>query len=340
MERLSRMYQEQAISQLVPGLRESSHIHRSAAFRRWEDRASVRRKPQRHLLDVDEGLYFSPELHPVSQHPLVSARGPKASTFLLVRRLYDYLNFTTELESLAVIPVATSISRGRSGLPLSGAMRGDAFKIVTDEAWHAQFSYDLAVEVSEATGIPIPSRERAPAFLCRLDEVRQQVPSRLVGIEALLFCIVSETLISGVLSEIPRDERLPKAVRDLVRDHAEDEGRHHAYFRVVLRALWEVLSPTEKHSLSLLIPQIIYAFLEPDYGQTSEALAAVGMSASEIEQCIGEAWTPASIAASVASGARPIIRYLAELGALEGREVQECFTESGLWLPESSVSVP
>ena len=279
---------------------------RSTAFRLWEDRASVRRKPQRRLGDRTTVRTSARSCTRYCEHPLVaSSADPRTPAFLLIRRLYDYLHFTTELETLAVIPVASMISRGRSGLPVSKSMRGDAYKIVTDEAWHAQFSYDLAEDVWDATGVAQPARRDAPAFLHRLDGIRARVPAHLLGLEALLFSVVSETLISGVLSELPRDERLPKPVRDLIRDHAEDEGRHHAYFRTVLRALWQVLTPPERLEVTVLVPSVIYAFLEPDYQETATALETIGLSAGQIEQVIGETWPSEVVARDVAAGASP-----------------------------------
>ena len=322
------MYSDRALQHLPLEGRDSDHQFRSTAFRLWEDRASVRRKPQRRLGEPHDGPYFSPELYPIAGHPLVLEHG--AQDFLLIRRLYDYLHFTTELETQAVIPVASMISRGRSGLPVSKGMRADAYKIVTDEAWHAHFSFDLAEDVGNATGVPQPDRCDAPAFLRRLDGIRARVPAPLLGLEALLFSIVSETLISGVLSELPRDDRLPKPVRDLIRDHAEDEGRHHAYFRTVLRALWQVLTPAERLDVTLLVPAVIYAFLEPDYQETAAALQTIGLSTGQVQQVIGETWPGEVVARDVAAGAAPVLRYLEDLGAFESRRAVEAFAAAGL----------
>ncbi len=324
------MYSDRALQYLPLEGRDSDHEFCSTAFRLWEERASVRRKPQRRLGEPHDGPYFSPELYPISEHALVGECGPGAQAFLLIRRLYDYLHFTTELETQAVIPVASMISRGRSGLPVSKSMRGDAYKIVTDEAWHAQFSYDLAEDVCKATGVAQPARREAPAFLQRLDGIRTRVPAHLLGLEALLFSVVSETLISGVLSELPRDERLPKPVRDLIRDHAEDEGRHHAYFRTVLRALWQVLTPPERLEVTVLVPSVIYAFLEPDYQETATALETIGLSAVQIEQVIGETWPSEVVARDVAAGASPVLRYLDDLGVFESQCAVEAFASTGL----------
>ncbi|MFD7383067.1 diiron oxygenase [Streptomyces anulatus] len=301
-------------------------------FERWDDLASVRRRPRRHFAVAELELYFPPELYPVVLHPLVAAKGSAVVKGLLLQRLYDYLEFTTELETLAVIPVATKISRGRSGLFLPGRMMSDAYKIVTDESWHAQFSHEFTCEIETETGVPWSLRGTSapPAFLLRLDEIRGRLPRDLRGVEGLLFGIVSETLISGMLSEIPRDDRLPLSVRNVIRDHAEDEGRHHVYFRSLLAHLWPALGRVEREVVGPLIPEIVYAFLEPDYAQTAHHLRDIGLTGEQIDQVITESWPAGRVRSSVAAAAAQLTRYLREVGALADQGTLAAFEEAGL----------
>ncbi|OLF19618.1 diiron oxygenase [Actinophytocola xanthii] len=331
------MYQRMAQEQLLRGDASSrpavtGYVSR---YERWEDLASVRRRPRRDFVPDEEtsDLFFPPELYPVVLHPLVVAKGEVVVKALLLQRLYDYLDFTTELENLAVIPVATKISRGRSGLILPAQMKADAYKIVTDEAWHAQFSHDFVRQIEASTNIPHHATEDAPApsFLLRLDELREKLPHDIRGVESLLFAIVSETLISGILSDIPRDERLPFSVRELVRDHAVDEGRHHQYFRTVLKHLWPALSPRERRAVGPHIPSVVNAYLEPDYEQTFRHLRGIGLTDDEAVQVITESWPPLKVQHTIADAARPVVRYFAEAGALDDDRTLESFEWAGLW---------
>jgi hypothetical protein len=328
-------YQRLAREQLVPGTAAARPVASTYAsrFGRWDDLAGVRRKPRRHLVDPAV-LYFPPELYPVVSHPLVAARGPAVVRTLLLHRLYDYLDFTTELENLAVIPVASKIARGTSGLLLPRQMQADAFKIVTDEAWHAQFSYDFIQELENVTGVP-RGGGGFPVFVQRLDEIAALLPREVAGLEALVFAIVSETLISGILSDLPRDERLPRPVRDLVRDHAEDEGRHHVYFRSVLRHLWPALTPRERRAVGPHVPAIIQAFLTPDHTQVATRLAAVGLSDEEIVQVLTECWPHHELTDATARSAAPAVRYFTEVGALDDSRTRYAFTEAGLFADDT-----
>ncbi|MDI6102288.1 diiron oxygenase [Actinoplanes sp. NEAU-A12] len=314
-------------------------IRYDSRFDHWEKRASVRSRPSRILEYGDaDALYFPPELIPAVGHPIVREKGDAVARELLVRRLYQYLDFTTELEEIAVIPVVSKISRRRSGLELPAGMQSDAFKILTDEAWHAQFSHELALQVEQQTGVPVGTPV-PPAFLRRLDDVRRRLPAEVRGAETLMFAVVSETLISGILAHLPNDDRLPAAVRDQVRDHAEDEGRHHVYFRSVLRHLWPALTSRAHREIGPYIPEMIYAFLEPDYAAVGGSLRAVGLSEVEAEQVVSESWPRRRVAADVAGGARSIVKYLGEVGVLDDARTRDAFLAAGLLPADDSTDV-
>ena len=300
-------------------------------FTNWDRRASVRVKPDRSQgIGAPDALYFSPELVPAASHPLVVARGPEAVRRFLVHRLHQYLYFTVELEQLAVIPVTTDISLGRAGLRLPEGMRADAFKITTDEAWHAQFSYGLIRTVESATGVlsVFPVRQQ---FLDRVDRVRDRIDPRVRGAHDLLFGVVSETLISSILRDLPRDRRLPEMVRDLVADHAEDEGRHHAYFRTVLDHLWLSLSAGERALLGPHVPELVRAFLDPDLPALAIALFDLGLSDREVQQVLAECHPPEVVRADATLAARATAGYFAEVGALDDPATRDAFGAAGLW---------
>jgi hypothetical protein len=310
------------------GVRPSLVEYRSS-FRNWDDRASVRVKPRRTLESAQPGqVYFPPELVPMVNHPVVAGRGPEAVDRLLVSRLFQYLSFTTVLEATAVIPVTLDISLGRSGLHLPDEMRRDAFKITTDEAWHAQFSDDLMLDVARETGVPtrLPSR---PWFVDRLARIRADIDPDLRGATGLAFAIVSENLISSILSDLPKDKRLPRPVRDLIADHAEDEGKHHAYFRSVLDAFWPALDPAQRRRLGPWFPELIRVFLEPDHRSLGYALFDLGLGEGDVARVLSESHPPDAVRGQIVRSATATVRYLREIGALDDPATHEAFLAAG-----------
>ncbi|MFI1996445.1 diiron oxygenase [Actinoplanes sp. NPDC020271] len=294
-------------------------------FKNWDRTASVRSRPLREVTAADTDLlYFPPEMVPVWSHPLVADLGADAQNRVLVHALYQYLHFTSELEDLAVIPVAMDLSRGRSGIEIPAGMRRDAFKIVTDEAWHAQFSFELTDQIVRDSAEESPPYGE-PLFVSRLEAVARQLKTNVPALGRLLFAVVSETLISSLLAEIPHDRRLPLAVRQTVADHAIDEGRHHAYFHDVLRILWRALSTNERMHVGPWLPTIIQAFLEPDYAATADSLALLGLTSEQIEAVLVDSYPRDGVLATVAASARPTIAYFEEVGALSDSATAEAF---------------
>ncbi|MGE5828221.1 MAG: diiron oxygenase [Micromonosporaceae bacterium] len=299
-----------------------------SSFDRWDRRASVRVKPRRTLADGAPGRpYFPPELVPAASHPLVVHSGPDAVDRVLVHRLYQYLFFTSELEQVAVMPVTMRLCRLGSQLPAQ--MREDAFKITTDEAWHAQFSHDLMAQVHKGTGVA-PRLPTTPQFADRLDQVSAGLDLGRRDIEATAFAIVSETLISTILVDVPRDLRLPRAVRELVADHAEDEGRHHAYFRALLDLFWPALSPAVRRRIGPVLPDLIRLFLEPDYRGIGFALFDLGLSDAQVAQVLAESYPAERVDAEIAAAAQATVRYFGEVGALDEPATADAFLAAGL----------
>ncbi len=305
-------------------------VYRSR-LNRWEQRASVRSKPRR-VLATDEagaGLYFPPELVPIATHPLVSGRGADATNRVLMQRLHVYLDFTAELEHEVVNPICAALSRGRTGLRLPDAMREDAFKIYTDEAWHAQFSDDLQRQIVGATGVPAV-RAQSQAFMRALVAMQRALPPDIRGLSRVFAAIVSETLISAILADIPRDGRVVTAVREVVSDHAVDEGVHHAYFASLLEHAWLQLSQRQRTSIGVQMPGYIRAYLDPDLPALAEVLFDAGVPSDDVGQVLHDAHAGVRVDREVRADARVTLRHLARVGVLDDPEIVEAFQSAGL----------
>jgi hypothetical protein len=300
-------------------------------FGLWETRASVRNAPRRVLHDEARGgkLFFPPELVPMVAHPLVEERGPSVVEELLLQRLHVYLDFTADLEQSAVNPVTQLISRRRIGFALPERMVEDAYKICTDESWHAQFSDDLQRQIAEATGTrPILPAE--PQFLARLRAAEESAPPEIAGLPKLFFTIVSETLISSILAGIPADERIVTAVRRLVGDHAQDEGRHHAFFSSVFAYAWPALSVAERRLIGPLLAEFVFAFLEPDYRALRQVVRAAGLTDDEARRVVEETHPPEAVVAGIRLATASTLRLFAEHDVFADPATRAAFAERGL----------
>lgn len=298
----------------------------------WDEKASVRVKPRRVLLRDEEAqgkTFFTPELVPVARHPLVARLGPEAARQLEVKTLYRYLDFTTRLELDAISPVATDIALGRAGPDLPDVMRQDAFKLCTDEAHHAYFSDDMKRQVAAATGVAADGPSM-PRFLRRLRAIRRDLPRGERRLALSLFSVVSETLISGILCQVPKDERVVTSVREMVADHAEDEGRHSAFFSQFFGYLWPRLGDGLRAELGPLLPQFILAFLEPDTAPIRRSLRALPLHPDEVETILAECYPPARVAATAREAATVTLHLFERHGVMDDPRLADAFREHGL----------
>lgn len=302
-----------------------------SAFRLWDDVASVRSQPVRYLQDeeIEDKLFFSPELVPVTEHELVKERGDEVVKQLLIYHLYTHLEFTENLEHEVVNYVAYKIGRRNMGLELPFGMIEDAWKLYVDEAYHFKFSADLAHQVQHKTGVQIP-RFGTPNFLTQLLEILDNVPDSKRDLIYIFFSIVSETLITGTLNSVPHDERVVQTVRDVIGDHAEDEKRHHVYFANLLNVLWERLSPENQRLVGPLLSKFIFGFCETDYGAVRLWLEDLKFSNKEIDRIIEESYPRDKVLEGVRSGSKVTVRHFKNAGVFEEKYTEEEFYKCGL----------
>jgi hypothetical protein len=300
----------------------------ASLFADWDKRAWVRSKPRRRETFSSSLYYFSPAVSFLPLHERVKMLPDQAFRELLVLQLFAYLEFTVWLELGPVNEMCDAIRRP-SFLPwLPDRMRADALKIYVDEAGHAEMSSSLMADVADATGL-LPLRVR-PSFLHTLDTLAGSTSAFMDPLIRLLFVIVSETLITGSLLRLPRDESVQPSVRHLAADHAEDESRHHAFFREVFERLWPRLPRQLQSRLGLLLPSMLAAFLEPDVAVLTACLSRFPSNIPHPEKVILEIAGMPEVREGIRASARPTLQMFRTTGLFEDPAVLNAFIEAGL----------
>ncbi|GAA3570741.1 diiron oxygenase [Streptomyces osmaniensis] len=299
-------------------------------FRTWYSKASVRKSPRRMVEEGDDdAFFFSPELVPVARHPLVMELPPGTFREILLQHLYRYLDFTAKLEYLVVNRTALGIAQGSVRVDIPEEMRLDAYKIYCDEAYHTLFSVDLLQQVQQRSGVRAKLPEE-PYFLTRLRQYLETLDASRRPLVELLFVVVSETLISASLAEVPADDGVHPTVRAVIRDHAADEGRHHTYFAMLVRYLWAQLDDEARRFASRIVPTLINFFLAPDTPALLDELRGYGVKADTAQQILAETYTAEALATHARITARQTVRIFAALGALDDSAARDAFENSGL----------
>lgn len=313
---------------LQPKFEVTERIYRSR-FHDWNTRSAVRSKSLPEFAGANAMWFFTPELVPLTNHPLLSARGDNAVHQVVTRHLLGHLNFTDTLENEVVAPVAYMIGRRQFDFTLPPAMLVDARKIAVDEMHHALYAAGFVEEICSLSGVePLPPRR--PSFLLELDAIKSSHEARLAPYLMLFFAIISETLITSTLTQVPNDARVVAGVRAILRDHAEDEARHHVYFADVLTACWPKLTAAQRAVLGPLLPRFISMFLAPDLLEAQQCLAAMGFSVHAAEQLIEETYPSGRIMLEIRSKADSVIRLMRRVGVFEDAQTADSFNRYGL----------
>ncbi len=298
----------------------------------WDTFASVRTRPHRVLDTKETGVksYFSSKFVPIARHSLVQSLPEHIQQEIRTQHLYRYLEFTSKLEHVVVNNVAMAIAQRFINIELPEQMTFDAYKLYCDEAYHAYFSVDLLRQVTSQSHLT-PKLLEWPNFIIKLREIQHALPDRETQqLAEIFFVIISETLISSTLVGIPQDGSIVHAVRDVVKDHALDEGRHHQYFAQLLYMLWPRLSVRQRKIIGPLLPDLIFSFLTPDIASIRYELQSYNLPEKHVEAILEETYTKDIIVESTKQSSRATLMHLMRAGVLEEPETKEAFVRSGL----------
>ncbi|MFJ5774852.1 diiron oxygenase [Streptomyces sp. NPDC093094] len=298
---------------------------------RWYEQAGVRTGVRRMFHeDAERGKVFFPAaLVPYTAHEAVRDLPAERLRELTVRHLYQFLLSTTHLETRVVNAAAEPVANGRAGLDLPAGLRLDAFKVYCDEGYHALYSLDLADQVAAVTGIAVPGWDYG-GFVERLRETGRELLPGAPQLAELLQAVVFETLITAVLNEVPADGTVAGPVRDLLRDHARDEGRHHRFFALFFKELWVRLGPADRARTARALPALIRAALTWDLGPVHASLRLAGLDEDTARQVVADTYGAGPGDRRLNEMARATLRLYATVGVFELPGAREHFAAHGL----------
>jgi hypothetical protein len=304
------------------------------AFSRWYEVAGVRSGVRRTFhAEMEQGMVFFPAaLVPYLAHPLVQVLSPDAWRELTLRHLYQFLASTTHIETRVVNRGAEAIANDRMALGFDASVRLAAFKVYCDEGYHALYSLDLADQIASVTEVPIPEADYG-GLVARLEASAQRLLPDLPDLAQLLQVIVFETLITAVLKDIPSDPTVVSAVRELMRDHARDEGRHHRFFAALFPELWMRLSAELRERVARTLPRLIRDCLSWDTAPVKASLRAAGLGAEAAEQVVRDCYQDDLRRIREITRATVAMCESAEVLAVPG--AREAFAEQGLYAGEA-----
>ncbi|MGH3973184.1 MAG: diiron oxygenase [Pseudonocardiaceae bacterium] len=295
-------------------------------FDTWYETAGVRSGVRRLFRDeTDAGKVFFPaRLVPYLAHEALAQATPPQQHELTVRHLYQFLMTTAHLETRIVNRCAERIANGRAGIDLAMSVRLDAFKVYCDEGYHSLYSLDLADQIAEETGIAVPPWDYG-GLVDRLEQAGSRLLPDAPHLVPLLQTVVFETLITAVLNEIPPDPTVLTVVRELTRDHAQDEGRHHRFFAGFFHELWHQLDSSLREPVARALPALIHACLTWDVGPVVNSLLLAGVDPATARDITHDCYGADTGLDRIADICRATVRICQSAGVLDVPGAVEAF---------------
>jgi len=292
-------------------------------FKKWSENAVFRSKDHPTLKDFEKGLdFFSRKLAVLLTHPKVKSLPESQKQALLVHQLYVYLEFTVWLE-LGPVNEVCNLIRMPNFLPwLPKEMKDDALKIYVDEGAHAEMAHAIISKIEDYTNSK--SLKIEPNFLMTLDQIILSQPIELEKMIKVFFVIISETLITGTLKLLPKDETVQIAVREFATDHAIDEGKHHAYFKQLFEFMWVKMPKELQITIGCLLPKMILGFLYPDFAALEQILLQFFVP-DEAKGIIKDLEESDAVLATVRNASIPTLNMLKQNKLFEVEEISASF---------------
>lgn len=266
-------------------------------FNSWDKMSSVRSKPNTYSMlqenldcELNEKRWFIPDGVPVLDHPLLKELEREKEQYVLGRFLLQFLEYGTILEHEFVNTILAEMALGESGIPLPDRMRIDAFKIYTDEAYHACFNMEATQQIRNYIGMSVD--DAWPLQNSRLVGLRKLIPknkSRENFLVRFGIVVASETIAPKELSETMKGIVI-EPIYNLFVDHAEDEKKHCMYFAALFEHVWNYLSYDEKKYLGMIFPKILKSFVDINKIALYDALDKVNIDPVSAKKIIDDSY--------------------------------------------------
>lgn len=305
-------------------------------FNEWDNFASVRTKQNTYRFsknkarqELKDKQWFLPEGVPILQHPLLKNIEKEKEQYLLGRFLLQFLEYGTLMEHEFVNTILAELALGECGIPLPDQMRIDAFKIYTDEGYHACFNLEATQQIRDYIGLN--KSEAWPLKNSRLTGLRKLIPKDKTKNHFLIrFAIaaISETVAAKELSESMKGIII-EPIYNIFIDHAEDEKKHCMYFSTLIEVVWNYLSDDEKKFLGVNFPKIFKAFVEINKIALHDALEKINIDVESAKTIVDESYpVDFSVQRALSVGAITL-RIFKRIGVFNIPEAKQAFINEG-----------
>ena len=261
----------------------------------WDKFSSVRSSNNNYDLKIEElenkerlSWHLS-ESCEILQHQDLKSLTEDKKKFIMGVQLLEYVEKTTLFEVEYVNKVANDLALSKLKFNLPDELKVDAFKIYTDEGYHAHFSKKMSNEIKSFYKIEDDLNPYINNFFQRIDGIGSKFDKKYKYLSELSSTIVSETTIVQDMSEQMKGV-VYAPIREMFKDHIIDETFHSNYFTTLIKILWPQMSIEEKEIMGFNLCESMVILGKPRTDIFFYSLGRIGYDNSQISKFIDEVY--------------------------------------------------
>ena len=261
----------------------------------WDKHAAVRVSNKSYDLNIDdissnEDLnWHLPSYSLILEHDDLKSLNDDQKRFVMGTQLLEFVEKTTIFEVEHVNNVANSLALGKYDFEIPNILKVDAFKIYTDEGFHALFSKKMSDDIKKYYKIEDDITPYLKNFFSKLNNIGSKFGKKYSYLSNLSSTIVSESMIVQDISNEMRGI-VHEPIIEMFKDHMIDEAYHANYFGTLLKVIWPQLSDKQKEIMSSNLCESILLMSKPRVDIYYYTLSKLGFAKKRISEIINDVY--------------------------------------------------
>ena len=303
----------------------------------WDKHASVRVSNKSYDLNLndidlnDDLNWHLPSYSPILDHNDLKSLSDDQKRFVMGTQLLEFVEKTTIFEIEQVNNVANNLALGKYDFDIPNLLKVDAFKIYTDEGFHALFSKKMSDDIKKYYKIEDDITPYLKNFFLQLKKIGSKFDQKYLYLSNLSSTIVSESMIVHDISNEMKSI-VYEPIREMFRDHMIDEAYHANYFGTLFKVIWSQLSKKEKEIMSSNLCDSILLLSKPRVDIFYYSLSKLGFKENQISKIISDVYdNNKEIKQNILKRkSSPVLKLLENTGVFNFTFANEKFKANGL----------
>ncbi len=302
----------------------------------WDSKAGVRSNPQDYNLNLSKendknGSAKSWHLDSYSailSHDELSSLSEEDKEFVRGTQLLEFVTKQAVFEVDCVNFVANKLALGKYKYTLTENIRLDAFKVYTDEGYHAYYTQKIANQIRDHYGIGESDIDPyIKGYFEKIDKLVSQFGEQHTELCMLVLVIAAE---AQIVSDISREMKqiVHEPIRVMFKDHMIDEAFHAQFFHLVFENVWPQLSAEEAEIMGKMFCDAMVILATPRVDIYYYSLAKLGIQKEVITRCISDTYhTQEWRTTRIKERMVPTVNLLRKNGVFENKKILNIFQD-------------